>query len=53
MPQSSKDTQGGKNHPAKSHGGSAAAKPSKSESDGQKPASPTGATRHGEKKTTP
>lgn len=52
MPQSTKDSQGGKNHPPKKTASSGQtgdkAQPKKSSAD-----SPTGPQKHGEKKTTP
>jgi hypothetical protein len=50
MPQSTKDSQGGKNHAAKESGRSAARPADKPEKN---PQSPTGAQNKGEKKTTP
>ncbi|MDI1268956.1 MAG: hypothetical protein Q7U63_03225 [Polaromonas sp.] len=50
MPQSSKDNNGGKNHPAKD-GGRSAAKPA--DKAPKNPHSPVGAQNKGEKKTTP
>lgn len=50
MPQSTKDSAGGKTHPTKSHGSSQAK--GKTEKTASKD-SPTGAMKRGEKKTTP
>jgi len=52
MPQSSKDNQGGKNHPAKNTnpGGKA---DTGSREKSKAATSPTGPQKHGEKKTTP
>jgi len=53
MPQSSKDSSGGKEHAKKKthdSGAASAAKTGKSAGSGQ---SPTGPAKHGEKKTTP
>lgn len=52
MPQSSKDNNGGKNHPAKSNGASSAKKSGKDLRDNSA-SSPTGSHNKGEKKTTP
>lgn len=52
MPQNTKDSQGGKNHPVKETGASDAKKSDKGAAD-QKSGSPAGSQNKGEKKTTP
>lgn len=51
MPQSTKNSAGGKSHPEKSQGGGGKSKASDDKQG--KTASPTGPQRKGEKKTTP
>jgi hypothetical protein len=55
MPQSTKDSKGGKTHPSKKgHSSSAASeKTAAKKSGGRSGNSPTGPNRHGEKKSTP
>jgi hypothetical protein len=55
MPQSKKDSQGGKTHAAKKTpaGDAASAKAADKKSGGRSAASPTGANKQGEKKSTP
>ena len=52
MPQSSKDSQGGKSHPVKQTSGKADAAKTQG-GEPRNPKSPTGPHTHGEKKTTP
>lgn len=53
MPQSTKDTQGGKTHAKKTQHPSGAVSGKKAGKAGRSGASPTGPHKHGEKKTTP
>jgi hypothetical protein len=54
MPQSTKDTKGGKSHPAKkTHSKGTVSDKAAAEKSGRSGASPTGPHKHGEKKTTP
>ena len=55
MPQSTKNSQGGKTHPSKkSHSsGAVSDKAAARKSSGRSAKSPTGPNKHGEKKTTP
>ena len=54
MPQSSKDSKGGKIHAKKkTHSSGTVADKAAAKSSGRSSASPTGPVKHGEKKTTP
>ena len=54
MPQSTKDTKGGKSHPQKkSHSSGAVSDKAMAKKSGRSGSSPTGPAKHGEKKTTP
>ena len=54
MPQSTKDTQGGKTHAKKkTHASGAVSDKAAAKKAGRSGASPTGPLKHGEKKTTP
>jgi len=56
MPQSTKDSKGGKTHAAKAKGrasGAVSEKAAAKKSAGRGAASPTGPNKHGEKKSTP
>lgn len=53
MPQSTKDSSGGKEHAKKKTHDSGAASEKKSGSSARSGTSPTGPVKHGEKKTTP
>ena len=52
MPQSSKDSKGGKSHPVKDNTSKSVARKTKADQE-RNPKSPTGPHTHGEKKTTP
>lgn len=54
MPQSTKDSKGGKTHPQKeSHSSGAVSDKAAAKKAGRSPTSPTGPHKHGEKKSTP
>ena len=54
MPQSTKDTQGGKTHSKKkTHSGGAVSDKAAARKSARSAGSPTGPNKHGEKKTTP
>ena len=54
MPQSTKDTKGGKNHAKKAtHSSGAVSEKAAAKKAGRSAGSPTGPNKHGEKKTTP
>jgi hypothetical protein len=53
MPQSTKDSQGGKTHSKKTQHASGAVSDKAAKKSGRPGASPTGPHKHGEKKTTP
>ncbi|MEJ6022053.1 hypothetical protein [Ramlibacter sp. PS4R-6] len=53
MPQSTKDSQGGKTHAKKTQHASGAVSDKAAKKSGRSSASPTGPLKHGEKKTTP